>query len=177
MKNIKFLTVIIVFLGFAVLVQSCKKDDDEYTYGWDSQGFVNEAASINNFEIAAGNLAMIRGASDLVKQYGARMVEEHTAVGTELATLATSKSWTVPGTMQLREQEHWDRIANLTGAEFDMHFADVMVISHRDAKYTFMFASSRKGVPDAELRNFAESKISSLELHLEDAKTLQVQVD
>ena len=178
MKNLKLSCAILLLLSTSFYLTSCSKKDSGVNYKIDNQTFVNQASSSNNFEIAAGNLAMTKGQNQLVKQYGAQMVTDHTAVGTEMAALAASKGWTVPAPADLQPKEKallntLDSVANET---FDLQFADIMIASHEDAIALFEDASGREGVRDADLRNFAASKLPALKTHLEEAKILQSQI-
>lgn len=142
-----------------------------------NQNFVTQASSSNNFEIVAGSLAITKGTSSDVRSYGQHMVTEHTAVGTEMIYLAQSKGWTIPTALQVKEQTNLNTLNNAGTATFDKEFARIMVESHQDAIDLFTTASSKAGVPDADLRNFAATKLPALKAHLADAVNLQTAVN
>src|SRR5690606_31971119 len=100
MKKLKLLSTVIIALVTVLAFQSCD-DDDDNNIRIDNQTFVTEASNSNNFEIAAGALAMSKGESELVRNYGNNMVEDHTAVGVELSALAQSKDWTISTELQV----------------------------------------------------------------------------
>ena len=176
MKNLKLFCAFILIFGVAAIIPSCTDDDDD-DYKMDNQAFVNQAASSNNFEIAAGNLAKTKGQSTSVQQYGDHMVTDHTAVGAEMMALASSKGWTVPTDLQPKEQALLNTLDSVSGGTFDLQFAGIMEASPQDAVNLFEEASSRGGVRDADLRNFAASKLPALRTHLEGAKTLRTQIE
>jgi len=173
MKNYKLLVLLV--LGSAITLQSCSKDDDDYQM--DNQTFVTQASSSNNFEIAAGAVAQLKGVRAEVKKYGEHMVMDHGAVGTEMMNLAQTKGWTVPTGLQAKEQANLDRLNAATGTTFDKEFASIMVASHQDAINLFTTASGKDGVQDGDLRSFAASKLPSLTAHLADATALQTTVN
>jgi putative membrane protein len=175
MKKLKFLSVLMLLLSTTTVLQSCKNEHNN-DYRIDNQTFVNQASNSNNFEIVAGNIARTKGLSAEVKQYGEHMVVDHGAVGSQMMALAQSKGWTVPAALQPKEQALADTLNTLTGTALDKKFADIMVASHLEAIALFEDASSRQGVADGDLRNFAASKLPALKAHLEEAKTLQTQV-
>ena len=156
----------------SVAMVSCKDDDDD-NFNLPNQEFVTRAASSNNFEVVAGELAQARGTTDAIKHYGQHMVTDHTAAGMELKSLATPKGWTVPEQLQPKEQENLNRLTALTGTAFDREFAQMMVVSHQDAVSLFQEASSNRGVPDGDLRNWAGGKVPKLKEHLQDAINLR----
>ncbi|MEJ5963021.1 DUF4142 domain-containing protein [Pedobacter immunditicola] len=177
MKNLNLCSALLLFLSVSLFLQSCD-DDDEVDYKMDNQVFVNQASSSNNFEIAAGNLAQTKGESEFVKQYGQHMVSDHTVVGAEMAALATRKGWVVPAPTDLQSKEEalLNTLDSVTNETFDMQFAEIMIASHQDAVSLFEEASGREGVRDAELRGFAGNKLPALRTHLEEARTLQTQL-
>jgi putative membrane protein len=177
MLAIKLKSLFLFTLLSTVILQGCKDDDDQNNYTMSNQSFVEQASSSNNFEVAAGNLALLKSVNENVKNYGNHMVTEHTAVGTEMTNLATSKGLTVPKTLLAKDQANLDLLANATTDAFDKEFARIMVASHQDAINLFTSASSNTGVQDADLRNFASSKLPALKSHLQDALTLQAEVN
>lgn len=174
MKKIFLFKLTFAAALIALALQSCKKDNHDYLL--DSQQFVTQASSSNNFEVQAGALAVIKGQSDVVKHYGEHMVSDHTAVGREMKVLADSKGWTIPTSLQPKEQASLNLLASANNADFDREFAHIMVLSHQDAIDLFSRAAGYQGVNDADLRAFADSKLPSLKLHLNDAIQLQTQV-
>jgi putative membrane protein len=176
MKKLKLILVAVGMTALFASMQSCKSDDND-NYQMDNQTFVNQAASSNNFEVAAGTLATSKSQNTLVQQYGAHMVTEHTAVGKDMASLASSKGYNVPTTLQAKEQTNINALSNLSGAEFDAQFVNMMIVSHQDAIALFQDASGSRGVNDADLRNFAANKLPALQEHLKDAQALKTQVN
>ena len=62
----------------------------------DDQRFVQEAAEGGKAEVALGNLALQRAASDDVKQFAQRMVDDHSKANQELMELASQKNISIP---------------------------------------------------------------------------------
>ena len=55
-------------------------------------GFVKQAAEGGMMEVAKGKLAAQKGAHDAVKQFGQKMVDDHTKAGDELKSIASGKN-------------------------------------------------------------------------------------
>jgi len=91
-----------------------------------------EAMSGNATEVAAGTLAMERGASQDIKQFGQRMVTDHGMELDKLAELAKKH-----GVDPIREPvmpQQWTLLKNLmmlSGQDFDRFYARSMVQEHR----------------------------------------------
>jgi len=176
MKRLKLLSTAIIALITVFAIQSCD-DDDVDNIRIDNQTFVTKASNSNNFEIAAGTLAMSKSENQLVKNYGNHMVEDHTAVGVELSALAQSKDWTISTELQAQEKVKIATLTALMGTDFDKEYAKMMVESHEDAVNLFTTASGSNGVMDTELRSFASGKLPTLKAHLEEAQTLKTEVN
>src|SRR5689334_3916943 len=58
--------------------------------------FIDEAAQGGLFEVRAGQLAQQKAQADDVKQFGKRMVDDHTAVNGRLQQLAQQKGLSLP---------------------------------------------------------------------------------
>ena len=62
----------------------------------DDQRFIQEAAEGGKAEVALGNLALQRAASDDVKQFAQHMVDDHSKANQELTELASQKNISLP---------------------------------------------------------------------------------
>lgn len=161
----------------ATTFNACTKDDGEQQYAMSNQDFVTTASSSNNFEVLAGGLAITKAGNAEVKSYGQHMVTDHTAAGTEMKNLASAKGWTVPETLQAKEQQNLDKLNGLNGVAFDREFVNIMVLSHQDAVSLFETAANNMGVPDADLRSMASAKLPTLKQHLQHATELKLKVN
>src|SRR6476661_5712494 len=61
--------------------------------------FMTDAAAAGMMEVELGRMATTQGSSDAVKQFGQRMVDDHSRANTELMQLASTKGVTLPTTM------------------------------------------------------------------------------
>jgi predicted outer membrane protein len=80
--------------------------------------FVTKAAQDVMAEVALGELAA-RQASNQVKQFAQRMIEDHTKANNELKELASKEGITFPSDISAKQKALQDRLAKLSGAEFD----------------------------------------------------------
>ncbi|MDQ0638474.1 putative membrane protein [Pedobacter sp. W3I1] len=172
MKTLKLMVLVSLTI---LCLQACKKDNEE-NYQMDNQSFVTQASSSNSFEVQAGAIAVLKAQNAAVKHYGEHMVADHTSVGNEMNSLATSKGWVIGAALQPKEQANLQKLNNLDAASFDKVFMQIMVASHQDAVTLFSNAAGDMGVYDPDLRAFAEAKLPSLRSHLEDAVSLQAQL-
>jgi putative membrane protein len=175
MKKLNFLKVLCSVMFVALILQSCKSDEDKgANYQMENQVFVTQAMSSNKFEVAAGTLAQAKATNAQIKQFGANMMSAHTAVGIDLTDLAKSMELVVPANMETEDQNNINVLGLLTGNAFEQEFVRMMVESHQKAITLYQKASGNTGVPAADLRQFADIKVPALQQHLKEAQSLQV---
>src|ERR1700758_2276306 len=75
------------------------------------QAFVNDAARGGEMEVKLGQLAEQNGSSAAVKEFGSRMVKDHTRLNAELSATAKSVDLTVPSTISSEQQAEYNKLA------------------------------------------------------------------
>lgn len=126
--------------------------------------FVMQAGQLSMMEVELGRLAVQRGSSAGVKQYGQQMVEEHTQANQELMQLAMQKQVELPTEMSTQNTAMIDRLSGLSGRSFDTAYKQAMIDSHNQAIALFQ-AQSQQG-QDPELKAWATQKLPNLQAHL-----------
>jgi putative membrane protein len=132
--------------------------------------FVVDVAQGSLAEVELGKVAALRGNSDKVKQFGQRMVADHGKAGDELTQLARQKGITLPKELDNKHQQLRDRLAKLSGAEFDRAYMNEMVKDHR--KDVAAFKKHMQTSKDLELKVWAGQTLPTLEEHLRLAENL-----
>ena len=127
--------------------------------------FVMQAGQLSMMEVELGRLAVERGSSAGVKQYGQQMVEEHTRANQELMQLAMQKKVELPTEMSTQNTAMIDRLSGLSGRSFDTAYKQAMIDSHNQAIALFQ-AQSQQG-QDPQLKAWATQKLPNLQAHLE----------
>jgi putative membrane protein len=131
--------------------------------------FMTKAAQGGLAEVELGRLAAQKAQSPDVKQFGQRMVDDHSRVNTELKTLATSKGVTLPTDIDAATKEEQAKLSKLTGAAFDKEYMRLMVDDHR--KDVAEFEKESKDQDNADVRAFAAKTLPTLQEHLKLAET------
>ena len=133
------------------------------------RAFVEKAAMGGMVEVELGNLAQQKAASDGVRQFGTRMVQDHTKANDELKQIAASKNLQVPGALDKQHQKDVDRFSKMTGSQFDKAYMSHMVEDHKHVAAEFKKeASSGK---DADVKGFASKTLPTIEEHLNLAQS------
>lgn len=137
----------------------------------DDSDFMVKAANGGMMEVAAGKIAQTKGQSQAVKDFGAKMVADHTAAGDELKALAAVKNVTLPSSPGEDEQKHLNDMEQMSGKDFDKHYIDMMVKDHD--KTIEMFEDAAKDGKDAAVRDWATKTLPTLKKHGEMVKAIK----
>ena len=134
------------------------------------QKFLMDTAMAGLMEVELGRWAAQVGTSPEVKQFGQRMIGDHSKANTELTQLASSKGVTLPTQLDEKHQRDVSKIARLKGADFDRAYSKAMLDDHEDAVKDFEKQSTNG--TDADLKAFATKTLPTLQEHLEMARAL-----
>jgi putative membrane protein len=134
------------------------------------RNFLMDAAMGGLMEVELGRWAAQQGASAAVKEFGRRMVDDHSRANTELMELASSKGMTLPTKMDEKHQNQVSKLSKLTGAEFDNAYSKMMLSDHKKDVSAFEKESTRGG--DTDLKGFAAKTLPTLQEHLQMAQAL-----
>jgi putative membrane protein len=128
------------------------------------QDFMLAAAQGGMTEVKLGELAVQNGKRDDVKAFGQRMVKDHTAINDDLKALASQKGVTLPDGLDAKHQGMVDKMAALTGSEFDDAYIAGMIKGHK--KDTRAFKAEAAATQDADIKTFLDKSIPVVEDHL-----------
>jgi putative membrane protein len=132
--------------------------------------FIERATMGALAEVELGKLAQLRASREEVKQFGARMVEDHARAALELRQLAQIKGIgvpTAPDTLHAREIQ---RLGKLSGPQFDRRYMAHMLSDHRKDVLEFKRAST--AARDSDVKAFAGKALLTLEEHLRLAESV-----
>ena len=132
--------------------------------------FIMDAAIGGMMEVELGRVAAQKGMSDAVKQFGQRMVDDHSKANSELMTLASSKGMTLPTALDEKHQKDVTKLSAMSGAEFDRAYSKMMLSDHNKDVSEFEKQSTKATDPD--LKAFASKTLPTLQEHLQMAKAL-----
>ena len=93
--------------------------------------FVKSALEGRNGEVMLGQLAAQKGNSEDVKQFGQKMVDDHTKLGDQMKEVAQSEGISVPTGISAKDHALETKLQSLTGDAFDKTYIQAMVKDHR----------------------------------------------
>jgi len=129
----------------------------------DDADFAVKAANGGMAEVAMGKMAQQKGMSQEVKDFGAKMVTDHTKANDNMMALAKQKNITLPAAISNDEQKKMDDMGKKSGKNFDKAYVHEMVDDHnKDVKD---FEDASKNLKDADLKAFATTTLPTLKMH------------
>jgi putative membrane protein len=136
--------------------------------------FVTEAASGGMMEVQLGQLTQKQATSSAVKQFGQRMVTDHSKANKQLEKVASQGGLTPPAELMPKHQQAVSQLSSKSGSEFDKAYMSEMVKDHAEDVRKFEDAS--KSAHSEAVRKFAKQTMPTLEKHLSLAKRVAGQV-
>ena len=134
------------------------------------KNFVKKAAEANMAEVELGNLAKEKASSPEVKQFGERMVTDHTKANEELKTVASEKGVTLPTDLDAKDKATKQRLEKLSGEQFDRAYMNDMVKDH--TKDVSEFKKESAAAKDPAVKSYASQTLPTLEDHLKEARQI-----
>ena len=165
MKKVYMLLVaLVIVIGWSSLPYAAEKKVVP-----DSR-FMMYAARDGIFHVEAGKLAAERASSEGVKKFGQHAIEHHTQINEELAKLASAKGVPLPGKMSKEQREALDKVAKLSGPDFDKAYLEMEIKDH--SKDLSAFQKEAKDGKDPDVKAWAAKTVAAIEEYLEMARGL-----
>lgn len=136
--------------------------------GSDDRTFVTKAAQGGMAEVELGHLATQRAANEKVKQFGERMVADHTKANDELKAIAAKDGLSVPANIDSQSRAVKKHLSTLHGTAFDRAYMEDMVSDHRQDIAEFQHEADHGN--DGDVRAFASKTLPTLQHHLKLAE-------
>lgn len=130
--------------------------------------FATEAAQGGLAEVELGHLAVDKGQNEKVKQFGQRMIDDHSKANGELKEIAAKDNIQLPTSINAKDQALKDKLNGLSGAQFDKTYMASMVKDHE--KDIAAFQKEADGGTNPDLKSFATRTLPMLQEHLRLAK-------
>ena len=130
--------------------------------------FTVKAAQGGMAEVELGQLAQQNGQSQQVKDFGQRMVNDHSKANDELKQLASQEGVSLPTSLDAKDQATKQRLSKLHGAAFDKAYMQDMVTDHK--KDIAEFKQEASSGNDQAVKSWASKTLPTLESHLGEAE-------
>jgi putative membrane protein len=126
--------------------------------------FLRKAAEGGIAEVELGKLAVQKASSPDVKAFGQKMVDDHTALNNEMATVADTLGVMLPKKMNKDDQAEYDKLSALSGDDFDMEYLRFMVKDHHTDLREFRIEAA--STSDQTLRDAVDKGSKMIHEHM-----------
>jgi len=132
--------------------------------------FLADAAEGGLAEVEFGKLATEKAGSDEVRQFGQRMVDDHSKANDQLKQVAGQVGVPIPNGLSAKDEAEKEHLSQLSGAQFDAAYMKSMVKDHK--KDVSEFQHEANSGHDDNIKNFASSTLPTLQEHLKMAEQI-----
>ena len=130
--------------------------------------FLLQVAQASMLNIEMGKLASEKASSEEVRKLGAKMMQDHTR-GLEICKRVAAKDGVeLPAAMDSKHKERLDKLAKLSGTEFDRAYVKDQFKAHQ--RMVSYFESEADNSSDAAAKKLATNMLPSVEKHLDMIK-------
>jgi putative membrane protein len=136
--------------------------------------FMQKAAQGGMAEVELGKLAEENAQSQAVKDFGKRMVDDHSKAGDELKQVASQQGVTLPADLSAKDNATKHGLSQLHGDAFDKAYMNDMVSDHRQDIAEFKHESTAGR--DPQVKQWATQTLPTLEEHLKMAEQVDAKV-
>ncbi len=133
--------------------------------------FVMKAAAGGEAEVQMARLAQTKATNPAVKELANKLVEDHTKANEMLKQTVSKMNMSWPTSMDAKAQSEYNRLQNLSGADFDREFARHAVADHKED--ISLFQREIDHGSDPEVKGWASQNLPALQEHLRMAESAQ----
>jgi putative membrane protein len=138
------------------------------------QQFINYVAAENLLEVRLGQAAQNNASNPAVKQFGQRMVDDHTAMQRQWMAAASKNGLEFKADLSSRQVEQFDRLNKASGVEFDRAYMPLVAQNHQNAVLAFQNARRVSHAP--EILALIDQDLIALQNHVTQAQQVNSQV-
>src|SRR5579884_2861049 len=147
------------------VAQSTESNGSETTSPADKR-FVKEALQGGNAEVQLGQLAQQKASRDDIKQFGQKMVNDHTRLGDQMKQVAQQIGITPPSGLSAKDQALANKLQGLSGDSFDKAYVQAMIRDHKKDLWEFKHAASTATDPAVKSAASQGEQVISEHLHM-----------
>src|SRR3569833_1672716 len=132
--------------------------------------FVHSALEGGNAEVKLGQLAAQKGNSEDVKQFGQKMVDDHTKLGDQMKQIAQQQGIEVPDGVPAKDKTLQAKLSSLSGDAFDKAYIKAIVKDHQ--KDLSEFKKEASSGNDTSIKDAASQGAQEISEHLQMAEQM-----
>jgi putative membrane protein len=136
--------------------------------------FIRQAMAANVLEVRLGRVAQSKASNAAVKQFGQKMVTDHSAMQNQWIALASKNGLTIKPTLDPSQEQDARQREQLSGTAFDQAYMRAMLEDHQRDLSEFQREGGSADSP--EVRQLAMSGASTINQHLAMAQQVANQI-
>jgi len=129
--------------------------------------FAMKAYADGTAEVAKSRLALERASNAGIRNFAQQLIRDHTECNNKIVELARAKRIPLPNTIDAVHTAAMNRLAGMSGSDFDKAFTMAQIGAHKEALLLFGH-EAHKG-QDQDLKSLAQQTIPVLEKHTQMA--------
>ena len=126
--------------------------------------FAREAALGGMSEVELGQLAVQKASDPRVRQYGQKMIDDHSRANDALKAAATQEGITLPASPDKKHEALREKLEKLSGPQFDEAYKKAMLRDHKEDVVAFEKEANAGNSP---VQKFAADTLPTLKDHLQ----------
>lgn len=134
------------------------------------KAFVRSALEGSMAEVQMGQLAAQKGSSDDVKQFGQKMVNDHTQLGNQMKQAAQQMNVQPPKGLSKKDKAEVAKLQALSGAQFDNAYIEAMMKDHK--KDLSDFQQEAQSTQNPALKQLAQQDAQIIDQHLQQIQQI-----
>ncbi len=136
----------------------------------DDRQFARDAAIAGLSNVELGKLAAEKASSEDVRQFGRELLDDQTKTNDRLKQIANQQNISIPDALDSKHQSLIDKVAKLSGPEFDKAFLKQQ-LKEQEAQVRDFNDEAQRGT-DPDFKTFAAGALPNLQQQLKTAKNL-----
>jgi putative membrane protein len=138
------------------------------------ESYLQKAVEADHAEVVLGQLALQKASNDQVKQYAARMIQDHQRASDETHKLTSVEGTPMPSQLSMPHQQIQEKLSHLSAQDFDKAYMSFMIQDHmRNVRQLQQHAQT---LTDPRTEHSTAGTLRLLKDHLEQAKVVAATV-
>ena len=134
------------------------------------KAFLRKAAEGGMAEVQLGQLAQQKASSQDVRQFGEKMVQDHSQLDQQLKPIAEQQGVRPPKALSKKDEATLRKLEGLSGQQFDHAYIETMLKDHKKDLKEFKETANRTQNP--QLKDAAQRGAQVIESHLQDIQQI-----
>lgn len=157
--------------ALALLLPACLKAEASPHPSPADVAFVHKAAQGGMAEVELGKQAASKGSTQEVREYGKKMVKDHTKINNMIKEFASKHQVELPAALDAEHSKKVEAVSTLSGTAFDAAYLEKMKTMH--AQDAVAFENALKSSKNEDLKKVIEEALPIIRGHQKHLASLK----